>query len=174
MPAKFSKRIALIGIALLYLGLVVLFEVTTAGSERLTRTGYGYPLIYGNGPYSTYGRGTDANGALQPLPTIGGKSYDVVYHHYTFLLGMGLGLQAVDMYYLVPQRAIETLPQPPCRAGNRPTSILATTSCIDLRSVSGTSLIATVNHPGIVALEAVVMGIIPIGVVLWVWRKYCR
>ena len=174
MTTRFSKRLVLIGIILLYFGLVAFLEVAALRSEWLTRTGYGYPLIYGNGPYSTYGRGVDTNGALQPLPTVGGKSYDVVYHHYTFWLGMEMGLPVSDEYYLVPQRAIETLSQPPCKVGSRSPAFITATPCIDLRSIPGTSRVATVRHPAIAIAEVAGGVIIPAGIVLWVWRKYCR
>ena len=174
MPAQFSKRLVLIGIALLYFGLAAFLEMAATGPERLTRTSSGRPLIYGNGPYATYGRGIDSNGVLQPLPTVAGKSYDVVYRHYTFLLGMEMGLQVSDEYYLVPQQAIEMQPQPSCRVGDRPVSLITATSCVDLRSVPGTSRVATVHHPAVVVAEIVAAGILPAAVALWAWRKYCR
>jgi hypothetical protein len=168
MPTKASKRIVLILITLLYVGLAGCIEAVSLQPEQLTRGGRrnGFPLIYGNGPYTPYRQGMDVQGNTLPLPTIDGKSYNVVYHHYMFLA------TATQVYYLIPPQALETLSQPPCSHGGHSTSTLGT-SCIDLRAVSGAAKVATVYDPLAIAIEAFIFGLVPAGLVFWTWKKYC-
>jgi hypothetical protein len=143
MDFRATQRIVFWAIAVVLVVGVAILEFQSFTDERLNDVGRftvapTRPVIYSNGPYGLYGIGT-MNGVPQSLPTINGKSYNVVYYR------TGIFNVFEHIYYFVPVQALEALPSRPCRnkagTGN---NLLTTRTCVDLQTITGAQRVAAV------------------------------
>ncbi len=157
-------------IAVVLVAGLAFFEIQGFRDERLSDPGRfaiapHRAVIYSNGPYGLYGIGS-VNGVREPLPQINGKSYDVIYYR-TGVLNV-----FENIYYFVPEQALEALQSRPCRHKADTGNFIFQGSCVELREIPGAVRVASVFKTVNILIELVIVWLGILGGLWAVWRKY--
>jgi len=117
--------------------------------------------IYADGPIGTYG--VTVNGQ-EALPTVNGKSFDVIFYK------AGLLSTFETIYYLVPLNTLDHMTERRCiTAGTSPPS-----GCPDLHMIPGTQKVAAIYHPVAIGME---LGVVTAAYLIgfgYVWRQHIK
>lgn len=162
-----KQKLIFWGVAVLFFGIVGIAELKFLSIESLP-SGYrgGYKTIISNGPYGTVVRGVLEDGSLQPLPEKNNQPYNVIFQR------RGVLFTLANVYYLIPQGELDTIPTKPCISRERTSPHpISGQSCSDLLAIPGVQKTTIINWPW-VFFEVLVLLVVPIVVLCWVWRSH--